>query len=127
MQSKDVDCVEVFTSQVSYVYQDRGGEWPGDNGMRETSLNTEFIASDPGEAIDMAVLHAQERLKNCMSEMYEKCSLGCIKVGTKVIARFAPDGATRTRNHAAFFEWKCDYPGTMQDWIDKAKHNLHLG
>lgn len=92
--------------------------------MVETSLHQLFIADTFDEALATGVAFAQNRLDEIMKDMYKALGIGCIKIREKFIGRGQPSGMIDTAGTVPFFEWKCDYPGTMQNWIDKCKEEI---
>jgi len=92
--------------------------------MVETSLHQEFIADTFEEALTTGVAFADNRFDGIMKEMYKALCIGCIKIREKFIGRGQSSGMIDTAGTVPFFEWKCDYPGTRQNWIDKCKEEL---
>jgi len=111
-----MDKVQVYYVKASYPYYDK------EQGMMvETSLTQEFIAADKKHAIDVGVAWAKNRFENVFKDFYSKSCLGSVKIGNKSIGYGLQDGTIDTFVCPYFFEWKYDYPGTLEDWIQDAK------
>lgn len=80
---------------------------------QEKSLNIEFKAKNRKAAVEDAYRFARNREKNL-----EGWILSCLKVG-----RFKPepidqDGYYRSGSWLSFFDWKYDWPGTIEERIE---------
>lgn len=110
--------VHVFTTKVSYIYYDGR-----DRAMRETPLKIQFIADSHGEALDVASRWADNRfeaLMNTYGDDDSKNAIGSITVGVRTVGRARSDGYI-DGGYGQFFEWKYDWPGTRQEWIERWK------
>jgi len=111
-----------YSAQISYPYKNENDEWT------EMQLTTMFTAPDAGAAVDAAVRHSWNRVANLGGEgpgQYRKMYVGCIKVGEYTIGPIAADGNTTTGYGGTFFEWKCDWFGTIEQYVQsfKEKHS----
>ena len=110
--------IKVYIVSVSFPYQDK------EEGMVERSLQQEFLADNDSQAIDVGIAWAYNRYKQVIKDYYDKSIIGCIKVGTKAIGRGEKNGFINTHSEGRFFEWKCDWPGTLEQWANSKKAEL---
>lgn len=110
--------IQVFSVRVSFPYYDTE-----EKGMRETSLQRDFVADTYGDALDIAPQWAENRLQAVIKDMYgQDAKVGCITVGVRVIGR-ANDKGFIEGGFDRFFEWKYDWPGTLSQHIGMWKDN----
>jgi hypothetical protein len=103
--------IKVYSAQTSYPYG-------SDEGMRELSLTIDYTASDPVDAIRAAIRFADDRVLNLKGpDIYRGMCVGCIKLSEKTVGPIEADGRTTTRAGFPFFEWKYDYPGTLEQYV----------
>lgn len=98
---------KAYWSDVRFVF-------PTDEGPRETSMMIEYLAESDGEALHSAVRFARDR-ERCFRD--NKYSFSSLKTG-----RFQPDhiaqGGTFSQPRGwGFFEWKNDWPGSLDERI----------
>ena len=90
-------------------------------GMRETGLRMLFEAEDEVQAVEQAVDWCHGRVDN-LKDMYDHPSFGAIKVGSYTIGIYDPEKRQfETRRGFPFFEWKCDWPGTLDAYVESFK------
>lgn len=103
--------IKVYSAHTSYPYGT-------DEGMREMSLTTDYMADNPVDAIRAAIRFADDRVLNLRdTNTYRGLCVGCIKVSEKTIGPIEADGRTTTRTSFPFFEWKFDFPGTLEQHV----------
>lgn len=102
----------VYQAQVFFINKDR------DKCGRCTEHETviQYMAESYFKAILSAKLFADDRLNHCW-EMFS--GLSCIKVGTFRPITIGSDGQYVPPAMGPFFEWKCDYAGTFEQWAKK--------
>lgn len=88
---------------------------PLDEGDRrlETNLNIEFKAESRKKAVQAAVRFARDRRRT-----FPEWRFCCLKVGPFEPAPITPDGVLVPPRLANFFEWKYDWPGTIEERIE---------
>lgn len=105
---------EVLTA---FVYRNNEGD------LRECSHTSVFEAKDHIDAIQSAV-----RLAKHLDSLIEDEKIGALKVYELYIGPISEKGDLKTRKGINFFEWKYDWPGTLDDWahskIEDHKRNL---
>jgi len=109
--------VDVYVASPAYVF-------PCGQEYRETHLSIEFVADSPHEAIKQAREWSLNRLEAVMKAMYPGCFLGSLKVYGKRIGRSCADGWIGTYTQGCIFEWKHDWPGTFEQWMESASARL---
>lgn len=78
----------------------------------EKALTVEYTAESPKEAVKAAVRFAHNRAK------VFGWTFVCVKVGTFEPQPITPEGNYQQAFGGHFFEWKYDWPGTLEDWIE---------
>ncbi len=77
------------------------------------SSNIEYDAESDANAVRDAARFAANRCR-----AFDGWEFTAIKVGHFRTAPIAPDGMLTMNNHGAnFFEWKCDWPETLEERI----------
>lgn len=109
----------VFVASPVYTYREHEGMML-EGMMLEKSLSLEFLANSHKEAIDKAIAWAKDRYENYIKDSYKESFFSSIKVYTKEIGFIDEDGTGHTKNHMFFFEWKHDWPGTLEQYVAKA-------
>jgi hypothetical protein len=99
--------VIVCTARPAYAYRDDDGT------MVEHHLDQEFIADTYLAGLDGAIAWARCRYESYMKDAYPESFLSSLKVSTKFIGRISAEGISSTRSQGVFFEWKYDFPGTL--------------
>jgi len=107
----DLPGILVVRVRPAYAYRETEGPLSGM--MVETHLDQEFLAGTYLEGLDGAIAWARERERVSMSELYPGSFLSSIKVSLKYIGRVDTEGVCSTRSTGVFFEWKYDFPGTL--------------
>lgn len=79
----------------------------------ETSLNIEFKAENHKKAVQDAVRFARNR-----EHTFEDWMFCCVKVGRFEPEPIMADGALMQASMPNFFEWKYDWPGTLEERIE---------
>ena len=78
----------------------------------ETALKVEYTAQSHKEAVKAAVRFGHNRAKEF------GWTFCCVKVGTFNPQPITPEGYYQQAFGGHFFEWKYDWPGTLEDWIE---------
>ena len=87
--------------------------------MRETHLDTRFLAHSYGKAVEDAVAHAHERYENYFKHpSYKDSFLSSIKVYLNIIQPMNDDGSTNGSSAGCFFEWKYDWPCSLDEAVE---------
>jgi len=116
IRRKRMNKIYVFESSPAYAYRETGGNFAGQ--MLETSLRKQFLADSRYEAVVKAVAWAKERYKNYMKDAYNQSFFSSIKVYIKSIGRIDENGnALDGSTGVLLFEWKYDWPGTLDSYI----------
>lgn len=84
----------------------------------EHQMTIIFVATDKYDAVKAAKRFADDRLK-AWAETFS--SIGCIKVYSFHPSRIEDDGSYAPPTGCWFFEWKCDFPGRFEDWLNRLK------
>jgi hypothetical protein len=117
---KNLKEVLVFVASPAYAYREKDGEFAGQ--MLEKQMDQEFIADSYGEAVKHAIAWAHNRFEAIIKDWYNESFFSSIKVYVKSIGRSQENGQLDTHNHGCFFEWKYDWPGTLEeysnDWVN---------
>ena len=100
MPSKEPQCFEASVELLD-----------GSTGMNCHAL---FLADSYAEAIKCAVAWAKNRSKNL------KLKIGAVSVCGLTIPRPEASGYIPLMRGFAFFEWKCDFPGTLDAYAADA-------
>lgn len=79
----------------------------------ETSLPIEFKAEGWKKAVQDAVRFARNRERNLKGWKFV-----CLKLGEFDPSPIEPDGSFVPSRRANFFEWKYDWPGTLEERIE---------
>ena len=96
-----------------------------DDGMREDSWTSLFVAEDRVDAI-RAVTRYAARVNGNLPTLYPPPEyhdprVGCIKVYPLDVGPIDSNGYIVSPRGMAIFEWKCDWPSTLeeqvQDWL----------
>ena len=96
-----------------------------DGEMLEHRLHQEFLADSPWEAVRAGVAWARNRHENLMGDYGEGSTLSSIKVHEKRICRPDKNGFISTGIVGfAIFEWKNDWPGTLDEYVVHAVRAL---
>jgi hypothetical protein len=103
--------MDVYVASPAYVF-------PCGQEYRETNLSIEFLADNDVEAVKQARDWAFNRLEAVMKAMYPGCFLGSLKVYTKRIGRACADGYIDTYTIWCVFEWKHDWPSTLEQSME---------
>jgi hypothetical protein len=120
-KDKNGNYVAVYHLDVRYVYLSKE---PGDEGMREKSMTQYFIADNHYQAVVTAVAWAKGRFEAVIKDSYTDASIGSIKVGEYFIGELQPDNSISSGFALPFFEWKRDFPGTLEQWMSIKKQEL---
>ena len=109
-----IDCYEVFVAIAVST----------DDGMRETPVKCLYTAPSFEDALESAINFGEDRLLNLYhadNSLYadKNAFIACYKVYTYSIG---PMNHSSGRGFS-IFEWKSDFPGTLQDWIKSAIAN----
>lgn len=102
--------IEVYVASPAWVYKDSGHPL-------EHHLSIEFLAEDDMGAVQASVKWARERHEAIMKGYGEGSFFSSIKVYRKRIEAPGEDGSIGTRTWGCIFEWKYDWPGTLEDQI----------
>jgi hypothetical protein len=113
--------VAVYHLDVRYIYLSKE---PGDKGMREKSMTQYFIADNHYQAVVSAVAWAKGRFEAVIKDSYKNASIGSITVGEYFIGDLQPDSRISSGYAGHFFEWKCDFPITLEDCMNCKKETL---
>ncbi|MDO8604359.1 MAG: hypothetical protein Q7K40_03100 [bacterium] len=105
-----------FESIVTFFYHISLNCLDDELGRREFSLSAPFLANSYYDAIIKTKDHAMDRLLNLADKTCPDLRLGCIKVSTYNIGHIN-NGLISTAHNIPFFEWKSDYPGSLDDYI----------
>jgi hypothetical protein len=108
-ENQRVPYVLVYVASAAYIFR-------VDGEMREQHLDCEFLANSPSLAVRHAAIWARDREK-VLAEIDGR-ELSSLKVYTKRIGRLAKDKRFGTRTMMCLFEWKCDFPGTLDQTIE---------
>lgn len=109
--------VAIYHLDVRYVYL-------SDEGMREKSMTQYFIADNHYQAVVTAKAWAEGRFEAVIKDTYKNASLGSLTVNEYFIGELQPDKRIATGHSIPFFEWKRDFPGTLDEWMACAKEKL---
>lgn len=83
---------------------------------RETSLCVIFLAASPSQAVRVGADWAKDRLRN-LSDTY--CRVGSVNLCGYTIGRYSfVKHEFGTRRGWGFFEWKCDYPRSLDEAVE---------
>ena len=105
-----INIIYYFQSRIGYAYKEN-------EEIFEKTLITNFLAENYELAIKMAVRHANERYKNYLKDAYISCFLANIKINLMCMQPIQSDGSILPSFVYNFFEWKCDFPGSLDDYI----------
>jgi len=104
-----------YSASVSYIVRI-------DDGLRERSGDHLFAAKD-----DLQALRALSSLRGWCDKHYNQVfaltdhdyyrGVDCIKLSRLHIEPPMADGSCCGSGRSQFFEWKVDYPGTLEDWV----------
>jgi hypothetical protein len=119
----------VYVASVSYVYYDED-----EGGMRERGSDIEFVtnlgskhfpirakAENHAAAVDAACAWAKNRYEAVYKNMLKRCEIGCIKIYQKCIGVPEQSGYIPTHTLGCLFEWKYDWPGTQEQYVQSFK------
>lgn len=103
----------VFEISVSFAHST-------DEGMREKTLSALFTAEDEAEALRSGVRFSENRLEALYTgknSFYNdpKAFVCCIKLHPITIGAIDPEGHTSQARGFCIFEWKYDWPGSLED------------
>jgi hypothetical protein len=79
---------------------------------RERSSVIEFKAESQKKAVEAAARFARNR-----ERAFREWTFCCVKVGVFAPAPIAADGALMQSHLPWFFEWKYDWPGTLEERV----------
>jgi len=84
-----------------------------------TSLRQIFLADDDVQAVWQSVEWCEERTR-VLGDVYAQAVFGAVKVHGFTVGEYDPiRKAFLTRRHfMPIFEWKCDFPGTLQEYVE---------
>jgi len=105
--------IQVYVAAPAWVYTDAGEQM-------ETKLEIEFLANSDLEAVEAAIKWARNRHEAIMKDYGGGAFFGSIKVYTKQISELQEDGFISVAT-GMIFEWKYDWPGTIEDWVATAR------
>ena len=110
--------MNLYMIQVSFLITHEGEK-------REERLSTPIYAKDKHQAIDAAVFWANDRLQAIDS--FE--DIVCIKVFNYIISTWEPEPPLITAAMTTFriFEWKYDWPSSLQETVDIFKERINKG
>jgi len=103
------DCFEISVELIEKMADGRG------SGHRLHSL---ILADSPAQAIEYAVAHARNR------EAALGWKIGAVGVCMNAVLRPDERGYIGLARTVDFFEWKCDFPGTLDEYADDAKEKF---
>jgi hypothetical protein len=106
----------VYDAVPAYAYRETEGKNAGM--MFETKCPHTFVAQTNGEAVQKAIAHAKERYEQYFKDAYKDCFLSSIKVWLKYIGPIKDNGEGTSRNVGVIFEWKHDYPDTIESYTE---------
>ena len=111
--------VFVFSAHSAFAYRETEGEHKGM--MLETSLSFQFTAPSYSDAIDSAIRWANNRFENVIKDSYSEAVLSSLKVRAVQIGPIDENGGGLPSSLGTFFEWKYDWPGTLEQYVASAK------
>ncbi len=95
--------MKMYAASVAFVYGPP---------MREHSSHIEFLAKDDRDAIESAARFARNR------EKAFEWTFAALKVGRFEPEVIAEDGMFQGSHRGSFFEWKYDWPDTLEQRIE---------
>jgi len=114
--------LHVYTAAPAWSYTEESGE------RREHSLHVDFLEDSHAGAVEAAIVWAKERHEALMGDYGKNSVLSSIKVFEKRICR--PDGNGHISTGLigfSIFEWKNDWPGTLEDWVGMKMRKMVAG
>ena len=112
-----IDFIHYFQARIGYAYKEN-------EEIFEKPLITNFLAGNYEIAIRGAVLHAYERYENYLKDSYPLCFLANIKVHLMSMQPIQSDGSILPAVIHKVFEWKHDFPNSLNDHIESAIKEL---
>jgi len=106
--------IQVYVAAPAWVYKDNGESL-------EHSLSIEFLSDSDFGAVEEAIKWALERHEAIMKDYGGGAFFSSIKVYTKAISEPDDTGYIRTVTTGQLFEWKYDWPGTIEQYVEAAK------
>jgi hypothetical protein len=82
----------------------------------EHQFHIVYTSLNPRQAVRDAKAFADGRIREFPDEFK---AVGCIKVSDYCPQMIMSDGLYKNPACGSFFEWKCDYPGTFEDWANR--------
>lgn len=101
--------MKTYSAHLSYVYKT-------DKGLRESDSEHIFLAEDHKAAL-LAMQPLLKWAEKQYAQFYPGAFVGCIKLHEYFIAPPKADGSCNDTGLVQFFEWKHDWPGTLDDWV----------
>lgn len=107
----------LFQVSTSFPFLNEEKEW------REYSKKEIFTAENEVDAVDSAIRWSKRTLEHTVKDWdgHPDSFIGCIKVYPKVVGEIDKDGVNTNRFGLSFFEWKYDWPGTLENYVEKFK------
>lgn len=98
--------------------------YPTEKGLREMQLEQHFLAPSNADALRAAVAWAREREKALNLTPGEKHLFSSIRVGSWSILAPEQNGFIKSGYNGYFFEWKIDWPGTLDEYVAMASTRM---
>ena len=111
-QPKDII---IFVASPAYCYKEEKNIFT--DMMLERHLDQLFIADSYGEAVQQSLEYTLNRYEQYFKDAYNECFIGSLKVFTKLIGRQLPDKRFATVSGGCFFEWKYDWPDSLERYV----------
>jgi hypothetical protein len=102
--------IPVFVARPAFAYYEER-----ESGWREYPMNVEFLTNNYGEAIQAAIEWARGRFEAIIKDMYPQSRLSSLSVSVKYIGGLQEDKRMDTFNTTPFFNWKEDFPVSLDD------------
>ena len=97
--------MKTYYASPAFLYNHKGRRY-------ERSLPIRFLAENDVEAIRAAIRFARNR---AMAFDWE---CGSLKVAALILMPIAASGYLGSHEGVTFFEWKCDWPGTIDGHVE---------
>jgi len=93
-----------------------------EEGLRGKNLTMLFVAPSTSVAVDVAVYWCKGRLE-ALADFHKDAQFGAIKVGRYQIGGYISEKVQFDTSRAlvSFFEWKRDYPDSLEAYVDAFK------
>ncbi len=116
-----MESIYVYVASPAFAYRETNKKSDLCGMMLERSLSFEFITSSYSEAIDKAIAWSKNRFETVIKDYYDESFFSSLKIHIREISAIEEDGSSNGGSRGTCFEWKYDWPGTLEDWVKRAK------